>query len=227
MLTLSKPVPETRSALSGGELFAALGICAGVFFIFVLFASTLARSDAYAIAACCSPIIAAIAFLIARSSKLQNHNQVELSKYAIRKQKYDYSLPLWERMYFCHRDNVVFIPGDDRGAVPPGRMMSLLDSPRTTSAKTPAKLQAATSAEATPSTTTAVDAYHVMLEDAGKSPQTVATVIAMLTLINGEDAERLVAKAPTRVATLPVKADAERLRELLEASGATVSVTWA
>jgi hypothetical protein len=32
----------------------------------------------------------------------------------------------WNKLYYCHRHDIVFIPGDSRGGVPPEKMLSLL-----------------------------------------------------------------------------------------------------
>ena len=47
--------------------------------------------------------------------------------YEEERERFERVMPQWVRLVYCHRDSVVFIPNDGRGAVPPDRMDELID----------------------------------------------------------------------------------------------------
>lgn len=166
-------------------------------------------------------IIPGIIVIVGRYMYLSNQHSQAMARYESDMRQYRERIPKWSKLYFCHRDNVVFMAGDGRGAVVPGRMNTLIDSPPTP----PRVLPAESSRPAQLPSPKQVEIYHVMLEEVGDMPEAVIGVIATLTGRSKEETAAIVGKAPTRIAKLETQADADKLCEMLGAVGAEANIT--
>lgn len=83
---------------------------------------------------------------------------------------------------------------------------------------------AATASAAAPAAAEEKSAYKVILQSSGEAIKTIKALRAAIPTMNLGDAKKAVEGAPTDLGELP-KADAQKLKELLEAAGAKVTLS--
>lgn len=83
---------------------------------------------------------------------------------------------------------------------------------------------AATASAAAPAAAEEKTAYKVTLQSSGEAIKTIKALRAGIPTMNLGDAKKAVEGAPTELGELP-KADAQKLKELLEAAGAKVTLS--